>query len=129
MIINKSKYWILYLGWSDAGHKYELGEKCLESSPAGRNLGVLVGSSLSTKPQRALEVQRASYILGCIKHSTSWGASSTASPAGLFCSTEPLSREYPDNIVYFELHVGLEKGKYHSGMYKLQVQPAHRAIL
>jgi len=43
---NKSKCQILYLGQSNAGHKYELGEEWLESSPAERDLEVLVGSRL-----------------------------------------------------------------------------------
>lgn len=36
----KSKYWILHLGQSNAGHKYQLGEEWLESSPTERDLEV-----------------------------------------------------------------------------------------
>jgi len=39
MKFNKSKCQILYLGWSNAGHKYKLGDKWLESSPAESHLG------------------------------------------------------------------------------------------
>ena len=41
-------------GWSNAKHKYKLVEEWLESSPAERDLGVLVGSRLNRKQQCAL---------------------------------------------------------------------------
>ena len=73
MYFNKSKCWILYLGWSNAGHKYKRGEEWLASSPAERNLGVLANSRLSVSQQCALAAKKANPILGGIKHSiTSW---------------------------------------------------------
>lgn len=44
MKFNKSKCWILLGGQSNTRHKHILQEEWLESSPAQRNLGVLVGS-------------------------------------------------------------------------------------
>lgn len=42
MKFNKEERWVLHLGQNNAGHRYRLGEECLESSSAERDLGMLV---------------------------------------------------------------------------------------
>lgn len=42
---NKNKYQIQHLGWRNTGHKYRVGLECVVSSPAERDLGLLVSSS------------------------------------------------------------------------------------
>ncbi|KAK4810481.1 hypothetical protein QYF61_004261 [Mycteria americana] len=58
MKFNKTKCRVLHLGWSNAGHKYKLGE-----DPAERDLGVLVDSRLNRSQQCALAAKRAKCIL------------------------------------------------------------------
>jgi len=68
MTFNRSKCWILHLRRSNAGQRYSLGEEWLESSPAERDLGVLVDRRLNRSQQCALAAKRGALILGCIKH-------------------------------------------------------------
>jgi len=63
MKLNKFKCQILHVGWTNTRQKWKLGEEWLESSLAGRDLGMLIGIQLCRSQQCALTVQRANPIL------------------------------------------------------------------
>jgi len=61
MKFNRAKGKVLHLCWDDHQYQYRLGDEWIESSPAGKDLGILVDEKLNTSRLCAHSQESQSY--------------------------------------------------------------------
>jgi len=80
MMFSKAKCKVLQMGQANPKHKYSLGGEWIGSSPAKKDLRVLVDKKVSMTQQCGLTAQKDNHILGCIKRSVASRSSEVILP-------------------------------------------------
>ena len=91
---NKAKCKVLHTGWGNPQHQYRLEDEGIDSSPAEKEVGILVGKKLDMSQEYVLAAQKANHILGCIKSSMASRAREGILP---LCSA--LVRPHPESCI------------------------------
>jgi len=105
MRFSKAKCRVLLLGQDNPCYQYRLGDEGVESSPAEKDLMVLVGEKLGMNHQCGLTAHKANRILGCIQSSVAsrWRERillrSGESPPGVLCpALEPSAQDRQGDV-------------------------------
>lgn len=91
---NKAKHKVLHLGQGSPTYEFRLGDDLLESSPAEKDLGILLDEKLDMRQQCVLAAWKANSMPVGIKKSNKQGEEGDCPPL-LFLCEAPLEVLYP----------------------------------